>query len=211
MRSTERRKALLSWLEQEGTLSLSELVEHFRVSKMTIHRDLDLLEKRQALKRIHGGAARLEKASRGETRSEPGTCLICYRTATQHLLYSLTLKNGEQKVACCPHCGISAHLMLGDQVAMALTADYLTGRLHSAQHSWFLLGSIAAPCCKPSLLTFESEEMAQRFQQGFGGELGRLKDAIEYLGADMTLSEGEGCPHCTTAKKNRLHVVSDAS
>ncbi len=59
MKSTERRKRLLEWLEKEETLSLAEMVEYFEVSKMTIHRDLDCLEKRQALKRIHGGAARV--------------------------------------------------------------------------------------------------------------------------------------------------------
>ena len=148
MKSTERRKELLIWLEEEGTLSLSEMVERFGVSKMTIHRDLDLLEQRQVLKRIHGGAARIEKLVRDrdgryEARLEQGSCLICYRPPSQHLLYTLTLKNGEQKVACCPHCGISAHLMLGDRIAMALTADFLTGKLHSAQQSWFVLGSQA--------------------------------------------------------------------
>ncbi|MBE9485548.1 MAG: DeoR/GlpR transcriptional regulator [Desulfuromonadales bacterium] len=198
MKSTERRKELLVWLEEEGTLSLSEMVKRFGVSKMTIHRDLDLLEQRQVLKRIHGGAARIEKLVRDrdgryEARLEQGSCLICYRPPSKQLLYTLTMKNGEQKVACCPHCGISAHLMFGDQIAMALTADFLTGKLHSAQNSYFVMGGVAAPCCSPSMLSFEDEEMARRFQTGFGGKIGRLNDAISYLQEDMTLSAGEGC------------------
>ena len=208
MRSTGRRKELLSWLEVEGTLSLAEMVARFGVSKMTIHRDLDLLEQRQVLKRIHGGAARIERAlrerdRRGEAKNEPGSCLICYRPPTQHLLYTLTMKNGEQKVACCPHCGTSAHLMMGEQIAMALTADYLTGRLHSAQHSYFVMGSVAVPCCKPSMLTFIDEEMARRFQMGFGGTIGRFSEALEYLDRDMSIHDAEGCPHCATAASSR--------
>jgi hypothetical protein len=119
------------------------------------------------------------------------------------LLYTITMKNGEQKVACCPHCGISAHLLHAEQVAMALTADFLSGRLHSAQHSFFVMGSVAAPCCKPSMLTFADEEMAKRFQMGFGGTIGRLQQALTFLEKDMRLHGSDGCPHCAAAEKSR--------
>lgn len=206
MKGTERRKELLEWLEQEKSLSLVQIVGKFGISKMTAHRDLETLERRKALKRIHGGVVALDRpaavtpapyASTGQA-----SCVICYRPASQHLLYNLTLSNGEQRVACCPHCGVSAHLMLGDQVAMALTADYLTGRPHPAQGSFFVLGSAAAPCCRPSMLTFEDADMARRFQNGFGGTLGNLGDAITYLQEEMSLHrEGEGCPHCAAAAR----------
>ena len=201
MRGSDRRKELLEWLEQEKSLSLVQIVERFGISKMTAHRDLEGLEKRRALKRIHGGAVSLEKPAAISLQGAAGqsTCVVCYQPASQHLLYSLTLKNGEHRVTCCPHCGVSAHLMLGDQVAMALTADYLTGRPHPAQRSIFLLGSAAVPCCKPSMLTFEDEEMAQRFQAGFGGTLGSLQEATNYLQEEMSLHrDEEGCPHCAT-------------
>jgi DeoR family transcriptional regulator, copper-sensing transcriptional repressor len=206
VRSTERRKKLLDWLEKDGTLSLVEMVEYFGVSKMTIHRDLDWLEKRQALKRIHVGAVRSGRQSSQresgflERRSPQIKCLICNRPPSLQLLYTITLKNGEQKVACCPHCGISAHLLLGDQVAMALTADFLSGRLHSAQHSYFVMGGVAAYCCKPSILTFDNEEMAMRFQRGFDGKIGRFNDAMAFLKKDMSLHSPDGCPHCKNVK-----------
>ena len=201
MRGTERRKQLLEWLEEERSLSLMQIVERFGVSKMTAHRDLEVLEMRNALKRIHGGAVAIDRTPPQPTNGSPATgqasCLVCYRPASQHLLYSLTLMSGEQKVACCPHCGVSAHLMLGDQVAMALTADYLTGRPHPVQGSFFVLGSAAIPCCRPSMLTFEDAEMARRFQSGFGGTVGKLEDAITYLQEEMSLHrEGGDCPHC---------------
>lgn len=207
MKGTERRKQLLEWLEEEGSLSLTQIVERFAISKMTAHRDLEALELRNALKRIHGGAVAIDKSPAKISADRPaaaqGSCLVCYRPASQHLLYSLTLNSGEQKVACCPHCGVSAHLMLGDQVAMALTADYLTGRPHPAQGSVFLLGSTAVPCCKPSMLTFEDAEMARRFQTGFGGTLGDLQQAIDYLQQEMSLHrEGENCPHCAAMARS---------
>ena len=64
MNAKDRRENLLKWLEKEGTLGVAEMVAHFGVSKMTIHRDLEWLEQHRALKRIHGGAARIEHQSR---------------------------------------------------------------------------------------------------------------------------------------------------
>ncbi len=202
MKGTERRKELQKWLGQEKSVSLMQIVERFGISKMTAHRDLEALERRNALKRIHGGAVSLDKPASTTSPARglypgQGSCVICYRPASQHLFYSLTLMDGEQKLACCPHCGVSAHMMLGDQVSMALTADYLTGRPHPAQSSVFLLGSAAAPCCKPSMLTFEDADMAKRFQTGFGGSIGNLDDAIHFLKEEMSLHrDEESCPHC---------------
>lgn len=206
MKGTERRKELLEWLERERSLSLAQIVERFKISKMTAHRDLETLEERKALKRIHGGVVTLDRPTSLNPRSQDSTgqanCLICYRPASQHLLYSLTLDNGEQRVTCCPHCGISAHLMLGDQIKMALTADYLTGRPHPAQSSYFVLGSASVPCCRPSMLTFEDADMARRFQIGFGGILGNLESALSYLQEEMSIARDEnGCPHCSAAKR----------
>ena len=209
MKGAERRKDLLKWLRQEKSLSLQQIVERFDISKMTAHRDLEVLEQRNTLKRIHGGVISLEKTIEPPSPVQgaltgQGSCMICYRPASQHLFYSLTLRDGEQKTACCPHCGVSAHLMLGDRVAMALTADYLTGRPHPAQSSFFLLGSKAAPCCKPSMLTFEDAEMVQRFQTGFGGEIGNLEDATNFLKEEMSLHrDEEGCPHCAALARKK--------
>jgi hypothetical protein len=108
----------------------------------------------------------------------------------------LNLANGESRLACCPHCGISAHLVLRDQVAEAQASDNLSGRRHPAQQAMFLLGSSSIPCCRPSILTFEDEVVARRFQAGFGGTLGRLEDAMNFLLESMSAGGETGCPHC---------------
>ena len=56
MKATQRRKDLLSMIQAKGGLSLKEITEQFDVSKMTIHRDLDVLESRGLIRRIFGGA-----------------------------------------------------------------------------------------------------------------------------------------------------------
>jgi hypothetical protein len=210
MKGTERRRALLALLNEKGSLSLTDMLERFQVSKMTVHRDLDLLEKRQMLKRIHGGAVATPNGN-GPVLSAPSAfsqksdhCSICHRPIGQHLLYSLTLIGGEQRQYCCPHCGVSAQLAGPEKMVLALATDFLSGRPHPAQHSWFVLGSVVVPCCRPSMLTFDDHAMARRFQTGFGGRIGRLRDALDYLHEEMSLHrEGDGCPHCTAIEETR--------
>ena len=91
MKGTERRRELLEWLAQEKNLSLVEIVERFGISKMTAHRDLESLEQRNALKRIHGGVVAIDKPAPPSTNDavKQGVCVICFRPASQHLLYNL--------------------------------------------------------------------------------------------------------------------------
>lgn len=211
MKSTQRRKDLLSMIQEKGGLSLKEITEQFDVSKMTIHRDLDVLESRGLIRRIFGGAVPADDTRStlptGSSAAVPvrvappaqqsDACLVCRRPVTQHLLYSITLVSGEQYFACCPHCGLSAHLRHKESIASAMTADFISGRPHPAHRSFYLMGSCAAPCCTPSILTFENEDQARRFQAGFGGEIGALQSALDYLQEEMAMDGGKkGCPHC---------------
>ncbi len=207
MKGLGRRRELLGWLNERGHLSVIEIVERFSVSKMTVHRDLEQLEQRQLLKRVHGGVLAMERNGRpvaapsGSPRQGGRDCTICQRPVGAHLLYSLTLSGSGQLQYCCPHCGISGHMAYPGQVVMALATDFLTGRPHPAQQSWFVLGSMVVPCCRPSMLTFEDEEMARRFQGAYGGSLGRLEAALDYLQEAMRPERGEGGCCCCTGQE----------
>lgn len=214
MKATERRKNLIAMIQDKGGLSLKEITEQFDVSKMTIHRDLDVLESRGLIRRIFGGAVPAEDVKSTvpatETSALPvrmihpvqpmDTCLVCLRPVTQHLLYGLTLATGEQCLACCPHCGLSAHLRHKENITSAMTADFISGRPHPAHRSFYLMGSSAAPCCTPSILSFENEAQARKFQSGFGGNVGSLQEALDYLECEMTLGGKKDCPHCAAAQ-----------
>lgn len=54
--SMKRKKHIMELLQQQGTLEIAELTEHFQVSSMTIRRDLDQLENEKKLIRTYGGA-----------------------------------------------------------------------------------------------------------------------------------------------------------
>ena len=63
-----RRQHIIDLLRQRktGAVSIVELSQELRVSEMTIRRDLDFLEKKDLLRRVHGGAVAF-------TLEEPGT------------------------------------------------------------------------------------------------------------------------------------------
>lgn len=52
----ERYRTILSLLEKNDTVQVSELAELFNVTEMTIRRDLQALEDEGLLERVHGGA-----------------------------------------------------------------------------------------------------------------------------------------------------------
>jgi DeoR family transcriptional regulator, fructose operon transcriptional repressor len=52
----ERHQAILNLLDEQGSVAVTDLVACFNVSEMTIRRDLDILERRGYLRRVHGGA-----------------------------------------------------------------------------------------------------------------------------------------------------------
>ncbi|WP_020618973.1 DeoR/GlpR family DNA-binding transcription regulator [Paenibacillus daejeonensis] len=52
----ERRKTILSLLNEEGKVKVVELSKRFAISEVTIRGDLDALEQEGLLERVHGGA-----------------------------------------------------------------------------------------------------------------------------------------------------------
>ncbi|MFF2213376.1 DeoR/GlpR family DNA-binding transcription regulator [Streptomyces antibioticus] len=54
----DRHARTLELVEERGTVAIDELAEKFGISAMTVHRDLDVLERLGLLRKIRGGAVR---------------------------------------------------------------------------------------------------------------------------------------------------------
>ncbi len=174
--SIDREKKLLEYLQQQGNASIRELVEAFGVSNMTIHRDLIKLEQAGHVRKKHGGVALAEKS---DASGEHG-CEMCGKPVTERTIFLVIPASGEEKRACCAHCG----LMLQSREADAwqsLTADYLHGHRVSAGQAVYVLASDLSICCVPSILSFGSQAEAEKFRGGFGGTLANMEQAIHHL------------------------------
>jgi len=60
--TVERQKQILSWLTQQGRLSVAEIVAQFSISQATARRDLDSLASQGKVQRVHGGVIAAEQA-----------------------------------------------------------------------------------------------------------------------------------------------------
>jgi len=167
-----REKTIFEILQKQGSASIQELAEACGVSSMTIHRELDKLAEAGLIQKKHGGAALAEPS--------PNQCAMCGKPVSERTLFIVQLESGEQKRACCAHCGLMIQNH-AKSVQQSLTTDYLRGHILSAGQAVYLLNSEMAVCCMPSVLTFGSRQDAEKFQKGFGGEIANMREAIEYL------------------------------
>lgn len=56
MNKYQRHEAIIRWVNEQGTVRVSEIVSRYNVSDMTVRRDLEELDDQGLLRKIHGGA-----------------------------------------------------------------------------------------------------------------------------------------------------------
>jgi DeoR/GlpR family transcriptional regulator of sugar metabolism len=175
--SIDREKKILEFLQKQGKASIQELAEAFAVSNMTIHRDLNKLEHSGQIQKKHGGVTLAEKSF---SATSEYTCVMCNKPASERTVFIVQLESGEQKRACCAHCGLMIQSQSKD-AWQSLTVDYLHGHMVSANQAIYVIGSELNICCVPSVLSFGSQKEAEKFQKGFGGSLFTMEEATAHL------------------------------
>lgn len=179
---SDRQQQLLDWLRSRRLVSIQEIQERFSVSAPTAYRDVRaLVEAGLALKTSEGVKI---PAPPGRLRPE-GQCFFCGGMLQERTIFLIQFSDGNQRSACCPHCGL---LALGQpDVVSAMAGDYLYGRMVNARQAAYVVGSQISLCCEPSVLCFTSDEDARSFQQGFGGKVCGMDEAVETLQKLMRL------------------------
>lgn len=173
---TDREKQILELLKKQDSVSIQELAETFSVSTMTIHRDLNRLEKMGRINKRHGSAV----LAGNEAGPSMSLCDMCGKSTDGKKIFTIYLSNGEQHIACCAHCGLML-LTVTKGAWQSMTMDYLHGHMISANQAIYLIGCDLNVCCVPTILTFGSREEATRFQTGFGGRLATMEETIRFL------------------------------
>jgi len=182
MTGKERRKTIQQMVTAKGSLSARELAELFCVSRMTIHRDFRILEDAGKIKRLHGGAVNVHS----RLATTQGLCKACNKPILTHQSYLQLHSDGSRDIFCCAYCGLKAHLQQTSPVIYYAT-DMISGKILPAEDAYFLIRSSATPCCQTSILTFATETEVITFHSSFGGVLGRLNEAHDFLRTEQTL------------------------
>ena len=174
-----RRDEIRRRLRDHGQVKVGDLAKALAVSTMTIERDLAFLEREGDLIRIRGGATASTLV--GDAR-DTTSCLVCGCRADERFVFRIHTGAGSTITACCPHCGLT---LLAMEAAIsgwyAITPDALTGRMVNVRDAVFVIGSVVAPCCSPSVLCLTDPGDADRFVTGFGGHTARLDEATTWV------------------------------
>ncbi len=177
MKRETRQGEILTLLDKKAGISAGDLAQYFNVSRMTIHRDLHALLEQGMLLRIHGGAVKRNPVS-------PATgvthCFACNRQILPHQRSEIHKADGLREETCCTSCGLR-QFSAETGVVRFVVADLLSGKMLLAEEAYFLVNSLATPCCQPSLLSFASQDEVASFQAGFGGSIARLDEAVEFF------------------------------
>ena len=174
---TARRRQILEWMEDEGSLSIKDLEVRLGVSHMTIHRDLDKLAEQNLIRKVRAGAVIVP--SQEDQKKIPQSCAMCAGRVPRRSEFIIRRKGETEVSACCPHCGIL--LLSAEAEESALARDYLYGHMVNVYEAYYVIASDVRLCCVPSILCFATLSDAQKFSQGFGGQVMDFSQVLIHL------------------------------
>ncbi|MGM7722979.1 DeoR family transcriptional regulator [Metabacillus sp. Hm71] len=177
----ERQQQILTWLEQEETLRVSDISKRLQVSEMTVYRDLKPLIDQQKVLKTSNGFTLI-----AQSYNSSNHCTYCYKNVNPRLSVQLIKKNQHVEQACCPHCGLLRFQDIENEVSQIICHDFLKDTTISAKIATFILNAdLDLNCCQPQVIAFESMKHAKKFQLGFGGEIYGFKEAIQAITLEM--------------------------
>ena len=179
---SDRQQKIFELLQTRQRISTEEIRAHFDVSPATASRDIHALVLAGLAVKASLG---VRLAPQGEQPSQEKKCSYCNGMLKERTVFIIQMADGSQRSACCCHCGLLALEQTG--VNTALACDFLYGRMINPRQAAYVLGSTVNLCCEPSVLSFDSEEEARRFQMGFGGNVFSMEQAIQELKGLMRL------------------------
>jgi DeoR/GlpR family transcriptional regulator of sugar metabolism len=185
----ERRQQLLKWLDEEGSLAISEISSRLQVSEMTVYRDIKPLIQEEVIIKTSGGISLAPI-----TKVSPNTCIYCLKEMNSRHPVQIITHDLKVEQLCCPHCGLLRYKDIEQHVSQIICRDFLQNSTISAKMAYYLMDAdFNLNCCQPQVLTFESLKQTEQFQKGFGGVVLRFEEAIEEIQKKMNGFTGCSC------------------
>jgi DeoR family transcriptional regulator, copper-sensing transcriptional repressor len=185
----ERQNQIVTWLNEEGTLSIAEISKRLNVSEMTVYRDIKPLLEENKINKTSGGVSLVSMVN-----VSPNACTYCLKEMNNRHPMQIITNYQVVEQFCCPHCGLLRYKDIEKNVSQIICRDFLQNTTISAKLAYFLLDAdFNLNCCQPQVLTFDSLKYAEQFQKGFGGTIFRFEQAVEEISKRMSGDCGCGC------------------
>lgn len=185
MMPLQRKEAIMEWLNEEKTLSIETISLRLGVSEMTVYRDIKPLVEEGDIVRITGGIALRE--------SDPAPHHCAYCLKSNYHIHQAQMIYSDQHIEhfCCPHCALMRYHQKTESVDQIICKDFLKGTTISGKNAFYLLGADEIlGCCAPQVLVFEKKAQAEKFSEGFGGNVVSLQPAVREVYKQMNASCG---------------------
>ncbi|MFJ5623367.1 DeoR family transcriptional regulator [Peribacillus loiseleuriae] len=188
MLANERQKQIKELVLSRKTLKISELSKKFKVSDMTIHRDIKAMVESGFIVKTFGG---ISLANQDTNVSNGNECVVCHKSINLRFSCRLILTKNRVETVCCMHCGFIRNQMLGNEVLEILCYDFFTNTTISAMNANFVMDTtLDLGCCQPQFLPFNQGEHAQGFVRGFSGNVVTFTEAMEKVARQREKSKG---------------------
>ncbi|RDI45802.1 DeoR family transcriptional regulator [Falsibacillus pallidus] len=179
----ERKKQIVDWLTKEGSLKIAEISSRLEVSEMTVYRDLrPLLESGEVVKTSGG----IMLAPTPEGQLQHHSCSYCHKISLTKQSIQLFTSGHAVEHTCCAHCALLRYSDRPDSFVQIICKDFLRDTTLNAKSAYYVFNpELDLNCCQPTVLTFGTLRDAQRFLNGFGGEIYSFEEALETIHQSM--------------------------
>jgi len=207
MKPSERQAEILRLVRDSGKVSVDFLADHLGTSKETIRRDLTELSLRGQLRKYHGGAERLDRATEGEFRAR-----LHEQTEEKRAVGRLAASLFDRDDTLFVDTGTTT-LAFAEELAMRPTMTIVTNSLAITQmmarseqrHRVFLIGGEYLEEAAENVGPLAVEQIGKFFARDAVITVG----AIDASGAmDYELREAE-IARAMIAQAGRITVVAD--
>jgi nitrous oxide reductase accessory protein NosL len=110
-----------------------------------------------------------------------GKCVKCGMDLSKypHTKYVVMTTDGQEHPTCGVQCGLSLHVRFQDKWKSAKATDILSNRPFEAGKGFYVHKSSVITDMAPGFIAFNLRPNAERFSQGFGGQVVTYEEALE--------------------------------
>lgn len=108
-------------------------------------------------------------------------CIVCGMDVSEypHTRYVIETTEGKKYVTCGVQCGLTLHLRFGDKWKSASATDLLSNRPFNVREGFYVYKSSVISDMAPGFIAFKSKVNAEKFAQGFGGQVVTYEEALD--------------------------------
>ena len=108
-------------------------------------------------------------------------CIICGMNVYKypHTRYVVETTDGKRYTTCGVQCGLTLHLRFKDKWKSAKAKDLLSNRPFEVKKGFYVYKSSAITDMAPGFIAFKTKVDAEKFANGFGGQVFTYEEAME--------------------------------